>query len=87
MNREVREIVNYNCQALEESAKDFESIYKVMFRLSDNVLAETNDGYQIQTYTYGEIRFGTMLFGDGNVLLSIDENGETLLKEMKTDDV
>ncbi len=38
-------------------------------------------------YTYGEIRFGTMLFGDGNVLLSIDENGETLLKEMKTDDV
>ncbi|MBR1568913.1 MAG: AMP-binding protein [Lachnospiraceae bacterium] len=56
MNREVREIVNYNCQALEESAKNFEAIYKVMFRLSDNVLAETNDGYQIQTYTYGEIR-------------------------------
>lgn len=56
MNRAVREIVDYNCRTLEESEKNFEAIYKVMFRLEQNVLAETNDGYQIQTYTYQEIR-------------------------------
>lgn len=56
MKKEIRELVKRNCLDLEQSNKDFEAIYQVMFRLTNNVLAETNDGYRIQTYTYGEVK-------------------------------
>lgn len=56
MKKEVRELVKRNCRDLEQSEKNFEAIYQVMFRLTDNILAETNDGYRIQTYTYGEVK-------------------------------
>ena len=56
MKREIRELVKRNCTELETSEKNFEAIYQVMFRLMDNVLAETNDGYRIKKYTYGEVK-------------------------------
>lgn len=56
MNREIKKIVDYNCEALEKSDATFKSIYEVMFRFTDNILAETNDGYRIRKYTYGEIK-------------------------------
>ncbi|MBQ8148713.1 MAG: AMP-binding protein [Lachnospiraceae bacterium] len=56
MKKMIRQLVNKNCADLEQSNKDFEAIYKIMFRLTDNVLAETNDGYEIQKYTYGDVQ-------------------------------
>ena len=40
---------------LESSDKDLQSIFRIMFRLQDHILCETNNGFRIQTYTYGQI--------------------------------
>ena len=55
MKKELRQLVDKNCRMLEESACDFEAIYSIMFRLKDNVLCETEDGFGIRRYTYGEV--------------------------------
>ena len=41
---------------LEASDKDLKGIFHIMFRMQDAVLCETNNGFRIQTYTYGQIR-------------------------------
>lgn len=57
MNRkEVLALVTENCKRLRSSDMSFSSIYEVMFRFSDNVLGEWNDGYRIHTCTYGEAK-------------------------------
>ena len=51
VNKIVRERVNY----LINSKKDFEAIYNGMFLNKDYIFAETNDGYKITKYTFGEV--------------------------------
>lgn len=55
MNREIKRILRENQTLLESSAKDLKGIFHIMFRLREQVLCETNNGFRIQTYTYGEI--------------------------------
>ena len=40
---------------LEASQKDLKAIFEIMFRSQEQILCETNDGFRIQTYTYGQI--------------------------------
>ena len=56
MNKNLKEYIRYNEAALKNSSKDFKSIFEIMFRKSDNVLCESNDGFRIKKQTYGEIR-------------------------------
>ena len=51
MTKEIRELVEYNCNALKESQGTYREIYEVMFRLSDNVMYETDDGYRVDGVT------------------------------------
>lgn len=54
--REILELVTDNSRRLEQSDQNFEAIYELMFRFTDNVLAEYNDGFRIQRCTYGQVR-------------------------------
>ena len=56
MTKEIRELVEYNCNALKESQGTYREIYEVMFRLSDNVMYETDDGYRVDGVTFGETK-------------------------------
>ena len=55
MNREIKNILEVNQKLLEASRKDLKGIFDIMFRLRDYVLCETNNGFRVQTYTYGEL--------------------------------
>lgn len=55
MNKEIKRVLRTNRTLLEASDKDLKSIFQIMFRLQDSILCETNDGFRIQTYTYGQI--------------------------------
>lgn len=55
MNKEVRQILSTNRELLERSEMDLKSIFNIMFRLREQILCETNDGFRIQKYTYGQI--------------------------------
>ena len=55
MNKEIRQILSTNRELLERSEMDLKSIFNIMFRLQDQILCETNDGFRIQKYTYGQI--------------------------------
>ena len=55
MNKEIKGILKTNRQLLENSEKDLKAIFQIMFRLRGSVLCETNNGFRIQTHTYGEI--------------------------------
>ena len=55
MNKEIERILQTNRQLLENSEKDLKAIFRIMFRLRDSVLCETNNGFRIQTYTYAQI--------------------------------
>lgn len=55
MNKEIKQVLRTNQQLLENSTQDLKAIFQIMFRLRDSILCETNNGYRIQTLTYGEI--------------------------------
>ena len=55
MNKEIKQILKTNRELLEGSEMDLKSIFNIMFRLRDQVLCETNDGFRIQKYTYGQM--------------------------------
>ena len=55
MKKELRHILRTNREQLEASQKDLKSIFRIMFSWKDLTLCETNDGFRIQTYTYGQI--------------------------------
>ncbi|MBQ7340934.1 MAG: AMP-binding protein [Oscillospiraceae bacterium] len=55
MKKELRQTLQVNREQLEASKKDLKAIFEIMFRVQDRVLCETNDGFRIKTYTYGEI--------------------------------
>ncbi len=54
MNKKIKKIISTNTCALEGSAMDFESLYKITFQ-NTGIMAEDNDGFRIHTYTYEEI--------------------------------
>ncbi len=51
INKVVKERVNH----LKSSNKDFKAIMDGMFLNKNNIFAETNDGYKITKYTYGDL--------------------------------
>jgi len=55
MDKTLKKLIRkkYNCLVAENNT--FESIYNEMFSERDLILAETNDGFRIKKYTYGEI--------------------------------
>lgn len=57
MNKHHREILKNHRIALEKSSKTFQDIYNIMFRsdVADDILCESNDGYRIQKYTFGQV--------------------------------
>lgn len=71
----------YDCKTTSAAAEiiEREQLNNIYPRIAANVTARCN------AYTYEEITFGTMLFGDGNVLLSRDDMAAALLKELKID--
>jgi long-subunit acyl-CoA synthetase (AMP-forming)/acyl carrier protein len=56
MKKELREYIEINHSTLENSNKTFEDIFEIMFRVDDLILAETNDGFRIKKYSYGDIK-------------------------------
>ena len=56
MTKEIRELVEYNCTALEKSSGTYREIFEVMFRLSDSVMYETDDGYKVEYVTFAEAK-------------------------------
>lgn len=55
MRKELRQILRTNREQLEASEKDLKTIFRIMFRVRQNILCEENDGFRIRTYTYGQI--------------------------------
>ena len=55
MRREIKQVLRMNQELLETSAKDFKAIFNIMFRMREYVLCETNNGFRVQRFTYGEI--------------------------------
>ena len=56
MNKEIKQLLQKNREFLESSNKDLKAIFDITFRLQDEIMCETNDGFRIQKYTYGQIR-------------------------------
>ena len=56
MTKEIKELIEYNCNALKNSEGTYREIFEVMFRLSDNVMYETDDGYLVEKTTFGEAK-------------------------------
>ena len=55
MNQEIKKLLNDRTAALEQSAKDLESIYRLTFSQRDYIMAEHSDGFRIYRHTYGEV--------------------------------
>ena len=56
MNKEIKHILRGHREQLENSSKDLKSIFRIMFSTENNILCETNDGFRIHRFTYGQIR-------------------------------
>ena len=56
MKKEIKRILKGNRELLEASQKDLKAIFTIMFRSEELTLCETNDGFRIRTYTYGQMR-------------------------------
>lgn len=56
MNRNLRQYIRCNRDALVASEKNLKAIFEIMFRLGDNVLCEGNDGFRVYRYTYAQMR-------------------------------
>ncbi len=56
MNRHLKKYINTNSALLKGGQKNFADIYRIMFHEDNLILAETNDGFRIRKYTYGEVR-------------------------------
>ena len=55
MNKNLKQIINYNRDSLKSSQKQLADIYEIMFHSKDNILCEYNDGFRIKRETYGEV--------------------------------
>lgn len=52
----IDEYVKYKIQKYSEKEKNFETLFEFMFDETDNVMAETSDGYRVNKITYGEYK-------------------------------
>ncbi len=55
MDKKTRDTMRIRREQLEASQKEMKDIFRIMFREENNILCETNDGFRIQTSTYGQI--------------------------------
>ena len=55
MNKEINRLLHTNRELLEASNKDLQAIFNITFRMRDPVMCETNDGFRITGYTYGQM--------------------------------
>jgi len=55
MNKEIRQILRTRRESLEASGKDLKTIFETTFQVRDYIMCETNDGFRIKKYTYGQI--------------------------------
>ena len=55
MNKNLKQIINYNRNALKASNKTLADIYEIMFHSCDNILCEYSDGFRTKRETYGEV--------------------------------
>lgn len=56
MKKELRELIENNTAALENSEKDLRTVYSIIFSNGDRVLAESNDGFRTKRHTYNEAK-------------------------------
>lgn len=82
MNKALKQILRTNREQLEASPKDLKSLYNITFSRENLVLCETNDGFRIQSYTYGQIR--QRICSTANALYAkIGATGEYIALEME----
>lgn len=55
MKKHLRDYINYNDSHLANSPKDLRTVFNLMFRCKESVIAETTENYRIRRYTYGEV--------------------------------
>ena len=56
MTKELKQLIDYNCKALENAEGTYREIYETMFRLENEVMYETDDGYRIHKVGFQEAR-------------------------------
>lgn len=56
MKRKLKKYVDTNTNMLISSNMDMKSVFHIMFRCEDSILAETTEDFRIKKYTYGEIK-------------------------------
>ncbi len=55
MRRELKKLLNANMRDLKASDRDLKTIYDIIFRNRDLIMAEDNDGFRVHKYTYGQM--------------------------------
>ncbi len=55
MKKVVRDYLDYNSKELIKSEKRLSDVFRLMFRPTDYIIAETTENYRIRRYTYGEV--------------------------------
>ena len=56
MNRNLRQYIRCNRDALVASEQNLKAIFEIMFRFGDNILCEGTDGFRVYRYTYAQMR-------------------------------
>lgn len=56
MNKIIREIVNTNCEKLENSNHTLADIYEITFSAGDAIMTESNDGYRVIRRSYRQVQ-------------------------------
>ena len=56
MDKEIKHILQIRREQLEASQKDLKAIFNIIFSQPELLQCETNDGFRVQKYTYGQIR-------------------------------
>ena len=52
MTKEIKELIEYNCNALEKSSGTYREIFEVMFRFGDSTMYETDDGFRVESVSF-----------------------------------
>lgn len=56
MNRKLKAYIKKNCADLVASQRDLKSVYEIMFRNGEMIIAEKYNGYKIVKYTYRDVQ-------------------------------
>ena len=68
----INQYVNHKLQSFEKQNKTFATLFEFMFSESENVMAETSNGYKITKVTYGECK-NQILRNAPNLKLALSE--------------